>query len=237
MCCCCSGGLITGIGPFVERFHEEGFLDGHRDLSAVINGGFQIMAFGAAISSIAIDCIGPRKVASLGLLILCVGEFVIGNSSPRDATLLQLICGYGCIGAGGYAFYATSFVFCRLFQRHSHASAILASSFNLSGMLFMFLNIRALSIAVFFNGLAVLAICFLGAALILYPSKTYDTDEAKAPSFGIVKQHIMRRQYWLFSMSFAWAALANILIAGVLNDVVFKLVKSQVDHREYIRIF
>mmetsp|Transcript_20871 Transcript_20871/g.51169 ORF Transcript_20871/g.51169 Transcript_20871/m.51169 type:complete len:517 (-) Transcript_20871:83-1633(-) len=242
-----SGGLIIGVGPFIERMVKDGYFQDRCDpgvsgcssqydaLNPIFNGGFQIMTWCSCLAGLLLNTWGPRYNASLGLLVLTVGCRILATTTHSDSVYKWLI-GYGMIGAGGNFLYISSFHFANCFQNREIAIGFLGGIFNLSGLIFMLLNIEELSIHKFFE-----IYFYLGASLTvfvfcLYPDKAVSVGERYRPGFprashvdcynpfrelfeDEVVSAVSSHRFICFALLFAWCTLVNVVVGGLMSNL------------------
>jgi len=239
-----SGGLIIGVGPFIERMVKDGYFADRCDgedtgcpaqydaMNPIFNGGFQIMTWATCLAGLCLNTWGPRVNAVLGLLILSGGCRILAVATTDDGAYVWMVA-YGMIGAGGNFLYISSFHFANLFSEREVPIGLLGGIFNLSGLIFMALNIPGLDIHTFFTMYFYIGIGLACLVMVLYPDKALQPGDGyriKWPSMSHidcctpwrelfqdeVTESISSRRFIYFSILFGWCTMVNVVIGGLM---------------------
>ena len=163
----CSGGLIQGWGPlYTLLLAEEPTSDGESKLQVAYQGGFIALSVFSVVFGLALDRIGPRLTAFLGLLLAVVGNLLMAFTTGLDTVLPAL----ACIAGGGIGPYLANMSFGNLTSRPSVYIAVNGALFNFSGFNYMLLALGlGLTRKSFFLGYAVVAGAAALMVLLTYP--------------------------------------------------------------------
>ncbi len=179
-----SGGLIIGVGPFMEAMVRDGHFASacegqsrgcpaqYDAMSPIYNGGFIMMTFASCAAGLLLAVWGPRVNAALGMVTLTVGCHLLSTATDADGVAWWTF-GYGLVGSGGNFLYISSFHFANLFARRGVAIGLLGGLFNLSGLVFLLLNVPGLTVSLFFRIYTIIGVVLLVCALIIYPDAPY----------------------------------------------------------------
>ncbi|GAB5355913.1 hypothetical protein AAMO2058_000245600 [Amorphochlora amoebiformis] len=242
-----SGGLIIGVGPFIERMVKDGYFsdrcndresgcaEQYDAMNPIFNGGFQIMTWTSAITGILLTAWGPRYNATIGMIFLTIGCGILATAETEDGPNFFMM-GYGFIGGGGNLMYISSFHFANLFENKAVPIGILGGIFNLSGLLFMLLNIPGVTIKIFFSGYSFVGMGLVVLVAIFYPDDSIEDGEGyslKFPTYSHVScsrvyQEICRPEVFKavkstrflgFCVLFAWCTMSNVVIGGLVESL------------------
>ena len=248
--CQSSSHTSEGVGPFESKLVQEGYFasrckDGvvgctaqYDAIAPIFDGGFQMMTWCTCIFGILLERIGPRFVACAGLLLAMVGFSILAFATD-EVGVTCLMVAYGLVGGGCNGLYISSFHFAFLFQNIGLACAILAGLFNLAGLMFMVLDIPAITLNTFFFGYLVYTGCCMLVVMLLYPDKKYrvgDDLTFQFPTCAHVELTVtytcetksegrctmfrgLGRRYWWFVAAFSWSALTNQVMGGFMDDL------------------
>mmetsp|Transcript_9281 Transcript_9281/g.22822 ORF Transcript_9281/g.22822 Transcript_9281/m.22822 type:complete len:524 (-) Transcript_9281:137-1708(-) len=256
-----SGGLIIGVGPFVDRMVADGYFrnecepgeDGcgaqYDAINPIFDGGFQIMTWMSFIAGLTLPSIGPRYNATFGLGLLTIGCHILSVAQTEDGVGVWML-GYGLIGGGGNFMYISSFHFVNMFYKRAVPIGALGGVFSVSGLVFMLMNIPGVTIHRFFFAYMWLAIILTILTFVIYPDKPLQNQKRhrlrlptvkhincyKACS-GLVGKDVLSaalhpRFLW-FALLFAWVTMVQVVIAGLVNS----LSETKTDDEDKVRIF
>ncbi|KAE9281034.1 hypothetical protein PF001_g23958, partial [Phytophthora fragariae] len=251
----CSGGLVLGFGPVYSLLVDEGqwselcapdeavsgvtCASQEVKLQYIYSTVFLCLSFANVASGVSLDVMGARLTVCFGLVISVVGNVLLALGQSTDDNGVSIIAGYSLIGVGGYGVYISAFQLV-LFppEQQGRIASVMSGLFNLSGYVYLLLQIHGLTRESFFLGYAVLVAVCLVVAFVLFPlnsvsstSETYTLSgfTMKWPTvtkpksmWPALSSQIGRKDLWFFAVFFGWVSTINAFIGGAIPNIIYK---------------
>lgn len=224
-----SGGLIYGCGPFQDALVRQfGYTDA--EAARIFGAGMQMLIVGTAILSPALTKLGPRWLATSGLLAASLGHWYISRIQFGDVGVRMLMLGYGLVGLGGNLAFVAALYVADLFENASLVSSIICGAYQTCG--FVFMALTQVPFVSFFRVYMVTTLLGALVAFLIFPDAVGETDP-DGPRWGLRlgscpwrrRRHarlgenrasrlqrsirgyfcsLAELRTWLFMMTFAW---------------------------------
>lgn len=174
--------------------------------------------------------IGPKKVATLGGILLGVGLI----SSGRASSLVELYICYGIIGGIGVGTtYVAPLTTCVKWfsEKRGFITGVAVGSFGLGSLIFKpitldFILTRGVSQTFLYLGLINMILIVLGAQLLFTPpeeSKTVESIKSNTNDYT-VRQMTNTRQFYMLWVIYFLGCISGLLVIGLANDIGIELV-------------
>ncbi|KAF0694436.1 Aste57867_14691 [Aphanomyces stellatus] len=255
----CSGGLILGFGPFYttlvqsSQWHEK-CPPGDTEmvcatqevfLQIVFSTSFLLLSAANVIFGLAIDIVGPRVSALLGLSIATIGNLCVayGDSTVNDG--VGIILGYGLVGMGGMGLFLSSFQVINLFENQGIPCSIMSSLFNLSAYMYMLLKLPGATRGNFFSlyalvSVAAFLVCFLTfpaknihhpRTQMLVPGLSFYIPTPRKPTLLVdgLKRALSHHDLWHFAFFFGWLSLVFSFTGGAIPSIISRTAGADTD--------
>lgn len=223
----CIGGIYTWSlfnQPLTEAFGWQG-----REVFLTYSIAIFVFAFATLFSGRLQDRFGPRRIATIGILLYSGGLMLASTAT----SLLQLYVYYGVIAGTGVGFvYVCPLSTCVKWfpERKGFITGIVVGAFGLGSLVFKstiqyLIASQGVSSTFFYLGVICLALGFLGAQLLRLPegySAAMKASQADPHDFTTVEMVGTRAFYVIWTM-FLLGSMSGLLVIGMAKDIGMQL--------------
>jgi MFS transporter, OFA family, oxalate/formate antiporter len=224
----CIGGIYTW--SLFNQPLSDAFVWNKSDVFLTYSIAIFVFAFATMFAGRLQDRVGPRLVATLGILMYGGGLILTSMISE----LWQLYLTYGILaGAGvGFVYVCPLSTLVKWFpERKGLITGIAVGAFGMGSLVFKsviqyFIATQGVSQAFFALGLISTILGLFGASLLRVPAKdqTYKTTSATATNHQFTpSQMIKTRSFPLIWIMFLFASASGLLVIGMAKDIGVQL--------------
>ncbi|MCC5911687.1 MAG: OFA family MFS transporter [Clostridiaceae bacterium] len=224
----CIGGIYTWSlfnQPLMDVFGWE-----NNEVFLTYSIAIFVFAFATIFSGRLQDKIGPRKVATIGI-ILYGGGLMLASTAT---SLLQLYLYYGVIAGAGVGFvYVCPLSTCVKWfpEKKGFITGIAVGSFGLGSLVFKsaiqhFIATSGVSLTFFYLGVICIVLGLIGAQFLVLPPAGYSTVKSatvdKENNFT-VGEMIKTKSFYLIWIMFLLGSMSGLLVIGLAKDIGMQL--------------
>jgi OFA family oxalate/formate antiporter-like MFS transporter len=223
----CIGGIYTWSlfnQPLSEAFGWQG-----REVFLTYSIAIFVFAFATLFSGRLQDRFGPRRIATIGILLYSGGLMLASTAT----SLLQLYIYYGVIAGAGVGFvYVCPLSTCVKWfpERKGFITGIVVGAFGLGSLVFkstiQYLIVsQGVSSTFFYLGVICLVLGFLGAQLLRLPdgySAAMKEAQANPHDFTTVEM-VGTRAFYVIWIMFLLGSMSGLLVIGMAKDIGMQL--------------